>query len=287
MENVSPSKLISKGGQKPSKAKASISEGEVEWGLYYVDDLLDALESNEELSRSDMLRIKHFAEILDRFGTLARRRLHLRPFTFPKTFKLSELSPRFRANKALLVLDLDETLIHCNARPLSERAVRLSSGRGDEIFLHLRPKLEEFLQRMGRVFTMVVYTASSQKYADFVLDFLERRGKVFSLRLYRQHCLPTPEGEVLKDLGIISDFDPRQTVFVDNSPDCFFRNWENGVPILPFVGSRSDCELLKLARFLEKISRVADFRAPLERSFRLGRLALGSPVDPHNFYKRS
>lgn len=161
MENVSPSKLISKGGQKPSKAKASISEGEVEWGLYYVDDLLDALESNEELSRSDMLRIKHFAEILDRFGTLARRRLHLRPFTFPKTFKLSELSPRFRANKALLVLDLDETLIHCNARPLSERAVRLSSGRGDEIFLHLRPKLEEFLQRMGRVFTMVVYTASS------------------------------------------------------------------------------------------------------------------------------
>ena len=69
-----------------------------------------------------------------------------------------------------LVLDLDETLVHFEA---SERKFKL------------RPFCLDFLQKMGQLFEIVIFTAASQDYADFILNHLDKQGNLIKHRLYR------------------------------------------------------------------------------------------------------
>ena len=50
---------------------------------------------------------------------------------------------------------------------------------------------------------IVVFTASHQTYADAILDYIDPRKELFSYRMYRQHCVETPEGLYVKDLRVI------------------------------------------------------------------------------------
>lgn len=53
----------------------------------------------------------------------------------------------------------------------------------------MRPYCIEFLREMGKIFEIVVFTASRQDYADAVIDKLDPDGSLIDHRLYRQHCL--------------------------------------------------------------------------------------------------
>jgi len=57
-----------------------------------------------------------------------------------------------------LVLDLDETLVHFEA---TERKFKI------------RPNCFNFLQTMSKMFEIVIFTAASQDYADWILDVLD------------------------------------------------------------------------------------------------------------------
>jgi CTD small phosphatase-like protein 2 len=48
-----------------------------------------------------------------------------------------------------------------------------------------------------------VFTASHQTYADAILDYIDPDGSIFSYRMYRQHCVKSPEGYYVKDLRVI------------------------------------------------------------------------------------
>jgi CTD small phosphatase-like protein 2 len=69
-----------------------------------------------------------------------------------------------------LVLDLDETLVHFEA---SERKFRL------------RPGCLGFLRGLASHYEIVVFTAASQDYADFILNVLDPDGALIQHRLYR------------------------------------------------------------------------------------------------------
>lgn len=56
--------------------------------------------------------------------------------------------------------------------------------------IYFRPKLFEFLENLSKHYTLGVFTASTQEYADAVINQLDPNGKYISLRLYRQHCTP-------------------------------------------------------------------------------------------------
>lgn len=70
-----------------------------------------------------------------------------------------------------LVLDLDETLVH-----FDETAQEVAK----------RPYSEEFLKEMGKYFEVVIFTAGTQEYADWVLSLYEYE-KCIDHRLYRHH----------------------------------------------------------------------------------------------------
>ena len=57
------------------------------------------------------------------------------------------------------------------------------------IGVHVRPFCIEFLREMGKIFEIVVFTASRQDYADAVIDKLDPDNSLIDHRLYRQHCL--------------------------------------------------------------------------------------------------
>lgn len=48
-----------------------------------------------------------------------------------------------------------------------------------------------------------VFTASNQVYADAILDYIDPTGDLIQFRLYRHHCILTPEGYYVKDLRIL------------------------------------------------------------------------------------
>lgn len=48
----------------------------------------------------------------------------------------------------------------------------------------------EFLEELAKHYTIGVFTASTQEYADAVITQLDPDEKFVSLRLYRQHCTP-------------------------------------------------------------------------------------------------
>ena len=58
------------------------------------------------------------------------------------------------------MLDLDETLVHFVTR---------------EKKFKLRPGCLWFLNEMSKAFELVIFTAASQDYADFILDVIEKR----------------------------------------------------------------------------------------------------------------
>lgn len=161
--------------------------------------------------------------------------------------------------KPTLVLDLDETLVHC-CRGLTQMATLpdmivefddgISTGR-----VHFRPFVQIFLEVVSRTFEVVVFTASQQSYADQVIDALDPARALISHRLYRQHCTEF-RGAYFKELGLLGR-PLSQCVLVDNSPISVACNAQNGVLIRSWYGDLQDQELLALLEVLEDMQKCS------------------------------
>jgi RNA polymerase II subunit A small phosphatase-like protein len=56
------------------------------------------------------------------------------------------------------------------------------------VYVLKRPFVDEFMQRMGQIFEVVIFTASLSKYADPVIDNLDKC-RVVRHRLFRESCI--------------------------------------------------------------------------------------------------
>ena len=103
------------------------------------------------------------------------------------------LGPKRRSSdigKKTLVLDLDETLVHSSFKPIENPDIILPveiEGNICNIFILVRPGVQEFLKRMHKHWEIVVFTASLSKYADPLVDIIDPN-KVCSYKLFREHC---------------------------------------------------------------------------------------------------
>lgn len=174
-----------------------------------------------------------------------------------------------------LVLDLDETLVHCSTDPYEVRHpdfVFYVDFHGTTYTVNAlkRPGLEEFLEYVKNKFEVVIFTASQKVYADKLLDILDPSREAIHHRVFRDDCTNV-EGNYLKDLTVLGrDLD--RTLIIDNSPQAFAFQLDNGVPILSWFESKSDRELFKVIPFLEQIRRTTSAVQPIIRDkFRLHR----------------
>eukprot|EP00522_Entomoneis_paludosa_P007111 CAMPEP_0172446976 /NCGR_PEP_ID=MMETSP1065-20121228/6389_1 /TAXON_ID=265537 /ORGANISM="Amphiprora paludosa, Strain CCMP125" /LENGTH=402 /DNA_ID=CAMNT_0013198165 /DNA_START=107 /DNA_END=1315 /DNA_ORIENTATION=+ len=179
-----------------------------------------------------------------------------------------------------LVLDLDETLVHCTVEPIPDADMTFPvefHGTTYQVHVRLRPFLNTFLKKIRGHYEVIVFTASQQVYADELLNLIDPDGLFFQHRLFRESCMAV-EGNFLKDLNVLGR-DLSKTVIVDNSPHAFGFQVDNGIPIESWFDDPNDRELLKLAKFLEKLKTCKDVRPIVRERFRCHeRIAEASPA---------
>lgn len=213
----------------------------------------DPSSSFEEEEFNPFLFIKH----LPPYGVVES----LRP---PITLPRKDLS----APAVSLVLDLDETLVHCTVEPTPDADLQFPvvfHGVTYQVHVRLRPHLFDFLEKIKNKFEVIVFTASQQVYANELLNLIDPEGKYIHHRLYRESCLAV-EGNYLKDLNVLGR-DLSKTVLVDNSPHAFGYQVDNGIPIESWFDDPHDSELLKLERFLRTLHDVKDVRTAVKWKF--------------------
>lgn len=77
-----------------------------------------------------------------------------------------------------LVLDLDETLVHCTVEPTTDADMIFPvnfHGIDYIVYVRLRPHLKEFLEAIRGKYEVIVFTASQQAYADELLNRIDPR----------------------------------------------------------------------------------------------------------------
>jgi Dullard-like phosphatase family protein len=159
--------------------------------------------------------------------------------------------PNNPQHRFVLVLDLDETLVH-SLPPSNTTVVE-------------RPHVHEFLASAAAAFQeVVVFTAGMREYASPILDRLDPDNKIFGRRFYRDDCsvveaVDAADGSkqamLVKDLRILGIPEHelgRRVRIVDNTPSAYALQPQCGVPIKSFMGEDAEDRALLdvLARLL-------------------------------------
>ena len=163
-------------------------------------------------------------------------------------------------NKKTLILDLDETLVHSAFYPFQKKSdiiLKINiDGKNHIIHVLKRPGLDYFLDKISALFNIIIFTASLQQYAEPLINILDKENKF--KRMFRQNC-EHKNGKYIKDLNQIGQ-NFKDIIIVDNNPNSYLNNQENGIPIITWYDNFNDNELVKLIPVLEYLSKVNDVR---------------------------
>jgi len=181
--------------------------------------------------------------------------------------------PILRAKKSsmprnTLVLDLDETLVHCNTEGTGEYDERFSvryNNQNYDVFMKKRPYLEEFLATVSKWFEVVVFTASQKCYANTLLDVIDRDRKYIHHRVFRESCAHYKDN-FLKPLEILNR-SLSNCFLIDNSPQTFGFQINNGIPITSWFDNEKDNELKQLLVILKEMQDLDDVRPFIRQTF--------------------
>ena len=168
--------------------------------------------------------------------------------------------------KKLLLIDLDETLIHSEFRDKNnykelDHFTKNSKCRSktfsysDENYIYymdvfFRPHLKKFLSEVSKYFDLAIFTAAMKLYADTIIDYIDPENKYFKFRLYRNACISIQERLYIKDLRIIKDYDPMNVILMDNSLYSFMNQPSNGMLVNSFYTNHKDTQLISAKNFL-------------------------------------
>eukprot|EP01089_Gocevia_fonbrunei_P018052 TRINITY_DN6028_c0_g1_i1.p1 TRINITY_DN6028_c0_g1~~TRINITY_DN6028_c0_g1_i1.p1 ORF type:complete len:351 (+),score=32.73 TRINITY_DN6028_c0_g1_i1:78-1130(+) len=189
----------------------------------------------------------------------------------PKLHMSCVLPPKpHNSPKITLVLDLDETLVHASTEPLEDADITFSVTYNTikyTVFVRKRPHVDEFLQFVAKHFEVVIFTASQQIYAETLLDKLDLDNDLIQYRLYRDSCICI-DGNYLKDLNVLGR-DLSKVVIIDNSPQAFGYQLENGIPVETWFDNEKDTELRDLVPLLLRLKKAEDVRPLLRKEYEL------------------
>ena len=151
-----------------------------------------------------------------------------------------------------LVLDLDETLVHY-----------IEEENQDHAYVKVRMGAETFINILSDFCEIVIFTASTQYYANIVIDGLDCKDKI-DYKLYRQHT-DLIDGTNVKDLSKLGR-NLSKVIIVDNIEENYKLQPNNGLNISDFEGDENDNELILLMQDLLNIVKKQnlDVRNELE-----------------------
>lgn len=172
--------------------------------------------------------------------------------------------------RPLLILDLDETLVHATTQPLDiDHAFRC-----DQYFIHERPFVREFLIAVADAWDLAVWTSSAPDYAECIRSHLFADVSLVFLWT-RERCTGRFDAESqqrywVKDLRKVkrAGYDLSRVLMVDDLPQALERNYGNLLTVKPFEGDPADAELRSLAPYLVGLACEENLRSIEKRGWR-------------------
>jgi RNA polymerase II subunit A small phosphatase-like protein len=178
------------------------------------------------------------------------------------------------SDKILLILDLDETLVHATSKKLERNPDFVIFDYN----IYCRPYLESFLSEMNKYFKLAVWSSASDDYVEKVtesifpknidLEFVWGRSRCTPKRLlqidaygnyedfYSSHYNYIKPLKKLKRKG----FQLEKILIIDDTPHKSRDNYGNAIYPNEFLGDLKDDELQKLSKYLISIKDEKNVR---------------------------
>jgi len=121
----------------------------------------------------------------------------------------------------------------------------------------IRPGASAFIEKMSKIFDIVIFTASLESYAKKVIKKIDRRNHIKYI-LTRDECT-VYKNNFIKDLRRFGR-DLSDVIIIDNNPVAYAFNKENGIPIESWFEDQDDIELYSLIPKLEELAKYEDVR---------------------------
>lgn len=172
----------------------------------------------------------------------------------------------------LLILDLDETLIHATEQPLQ----LTEDFRYNDYYVYKRPALQDFLRNVAAHFTLGIWSSADDAYVNEIVNAVKPEGVAFELIWGRTRCTLKRDYELDKyyfekklDKLKKKGFGLEKIIIVDDSPEKSRSNYGNAVYIHPFEGDQADAELSHLYNYLLTLKTADNIRTIEKRGWRV------------------
>jgi len=188
--------------------------------------------------------------------------------------------PLNETDKALLILDLDETLIHSTSKELG----RPCDFKVFNFYVYKRPCLDQFLKQAFLNYKVAIWSTGSDDYVDLLAKEILPEGFQFEFVWGRNRCTArrmssedvdfgyTDPGRVdyIKPIKKLRNkgYTRERILIVDDSPHKVSDNYGNAIYVSEFTGNENDDELLRLTEYLKRTVEVPDFRHLEKRGWR-------------------
>jgi RNA polymerase II subunit A small phosphatase-like protein len=174
------------------------------------------------------------------------------------------------AQRRLLVLDLDETLIH-SSRTLLDREHECQVGVYNVYF---RPHVRTFLEKCQTWYGVGIWSAGSETYVADVIQRLFVGLQEPEFTWSHNACTWWTDWEsrdryIIKKLKKLCrlGYHLDHILVIDDIPNTFCQNYGNGIAVKPWYGAQDDDELLQLLPFLEWLSQAPNLRSIEKRNW--------------------
>ncbi|NMO14281.1 HAD family hydrolase [Pyxidicoccus fallax] len=184
-------------------------------------------------------------------------------------------------DRILLILDLDETLIHA-------RDERLERDADFQVFgyhVYVRPHLEPFLQECAARFRLAVWSSASDDYVAEIVRRILPGGLDLEFVWGRSRCTLALDSRKVQEEGFLDPgshysyakklaklkrrgYRLERVLIVDDTPAKCIHNYGNAIYVKEYEGQPQDTELLDLGRYLATLAEAANVRTLEKRDWR-------------------
>lgn len=171
----------------------------------------------------------------------------------------------------LLILDLDETLIHATEKKLTIK----EDFKFDNYFIYKRPNLIFFLNEIAKHYTIGIWSSADHLYVEEIVKLIQPSNIEFKIiwgnnkcTLKRNYVLDEYVFEKRLSKLKKKGFKLEKMIIVDDTPEKVRNNYGNAIYIKPFMGNETDCELLHLIDYLIALKNVENIRTIEKRNWK-------------------
>jgi Dullard-like phosphatase family protein len=136
------------------------------------------------------------------------------------------------------------------------------NNRSYTVYVLKRAGVDEFIRAMSQIYELVIFTASVQCYGNPIINKLDPN-RLIKHRVFRDNCTFLGNG-FTKDLRKLGR-DLKNTIILDNCPQSYTLQPNNGIPSRTWMGDKNDRQLEDLIPVLLELAKVPDVRESIKK----------------------